>query len=119
MSLKQYETCAFLRQFSPFKDEANEPRYILTKTSKVNIFEVKSVLEYILKRFRKIAIRENFNLKRYPQMQKTHSSKRCNYFHQQSENERKLYPFSLIYVMTTFEHRVPEMYASRKSQIFL
>ena len=26
---------------------------------------------------------------------------------------------SLIYVITTFEHRVPEMYASQKSQIFL
>ena len=115
---RDYQTCAFLRQFSPFKHDANESRYILTKTSKVNIFEVKFVLESIFKRFRKSAIRERFNLKRYTQMKKTDSNKRCNYFHQHSKNERKLYPFSLKYVITTFEHQVPEMYASQKSQVF-
>ena len=73
--------------------DANEPRYILTKTSKVNILEVKSVLESIFKRLRKSAIRENFNLKRDPQMKKTHSNKRCNYFHKHSENERKFPSF--------------------------
>ena len=98
--------------------DANELRYILTKTSKVNIFELEFVLLSIFKRFRKIPLQENFNLKRYPQMKRIHSNKRCNYFHQHCKNERQLYPFSFIYILTTFEHQVPKMYASRKSQIF-
>ena len=51
-------------------------------------------------------------------MKKTHSNKRCNFFHQHRQNQRKLYPFSFIYVIETFDHHVPEMYASRKNQIF-
>ena len=51
-------------------------------------------------------------------MKKTHSNKRCNYFHQHSENEKKLYQFTDIVVITIFERQVPEVYASRKSQVF-
>ena len=43
MLSKKYTKCIFLGQFSPFKDDAIEPRYIWTKTSKFNLFEVKSV----------------------------------------------------------------------------
>ena len=63
----------------------NEPRYILTKTSKVNIFEVKSVLESIFEQFCKSAIQENFNLERDPQMKKTYFNQRWNFIHQHNE----------------------------------
>ena len=79
------EESAILGQFSLFKHYANEPRYISIKTSKVNIFEVKSVLESNFERFRKSAIRENFNLKRDPQMKKTYLNQRCNFIHQHNE----------------------------------
>ena len=72
MLSKSTKISAFLGHFSPFKHDAIEPRYILTRTSKANIFEVKSVLESILERFRKSAIREIFNLKRDPQTKKTY-----------------------------------------------
>ena len=45
----------------------------------------------------------------------THSNKRCNFFHQHRGNDRKLYSYSFIYVLTTFEHQVSEISASRKS----
>ena len=51
-------------------------------------------------------------------MKKTRSNNRGNYTHQNNEINEKLYPFSFIYVITTFEHQVPDMYASRKSQVF-
>ena len=82
---KSTEESAILRHSSPFKHYANEPRYILFKTSKVNNFEVKSVLESNFERFRKSAIRENFNLKRDPQMKKTYLNQQCNFIHQHNE----------------------------------
>ena len=48
-------------------------------------------------------------MKRDQQMKKTPRNKRCNYFHQHSENENKLYPVSFIYVWNITEHQVPEM----------
>ena len=46
------------------------------KNSKINPLVVKSPLESNCKRFRKSAIRENFNLKPETDMKKTHSNKR-------------------------------------------
>ena len=40
----------------------------------INTLVVKSFSESIFKRFRKSAVRENFNLKRDPQMRKSHSN---------------------------------------------
>ena len=80
-----YQNCAFLGQFSPFNLEANEWRYVLTKTSKINFFEVKSVSESIFERFRKSTIRENFNLKRDSQMKKTYLNQGCNFLQQHNE----------------------------------
>ena len=91
MSTKQYQTCTFLVQLSSFRHDANEPRYILSKTYKVNIFDVESVLKSNFKRFGKNAIRENFNLKRHYQMKKTHSNLRCNYLYQHKDTETKLH----------------------------
>ena len=111
-----YRTWAFLGQFSPFRHETGEPRYILTKTSNVKLFEVKSVLESTCKRFRKSAMRENFTVKQDPQVKETLSNSRCNYIHQHNKYKRKLFSFN--YVWTTCEHQVPEMYASPKIQFF-
>ena len=44
------------------------------RNSKINPLVVKALLESIFKRFRKSAVRENFNLKRDPQMGKSHSN---------------------------------------------
>ena len=65
-----------LADFSPFRFDDDETRHILTKNSEINLFVVKSVLEYNCKRFRKNATGENFNLKLDPQIEKTHSKKR-------------------------------------------
>ena len=61
---------------------------------------------------------ENFNLKLEPQMKKITSNTRFNYIHQHSDYKRKVYTISSIYVSTTFEYQVPEMYASQKTQVF-
>ena len=60
--------------FSPYSDEINERSHFPLKNPKINPLMVKSLLESIFKRFRKSAIQENFNLKRDPQMRKSHSN---------------------------------------------
>ena len=52
-----------MADFSPCRHEVDETRHIPTKKPKINPFVIKSVLESNCKRFRKKAIRENFNLK--------------------------------------------------------
>ena len=49
---------------------------------------------------------------------KTHSSNAGNYTHLYSEVNEKLQPVSFIYVWTTFEHPVKDMYASQKVRGF-
>ena len=49
------------------------------KNPKMNPFVVKSLLEPNCKRFRRSAIRENFNLKPETQLEKTHSNNGGNY----------------------------------------
>ena len=109
MSSKKYQTCAFLGHFSPFNHDANELGYILTKTSKVNIFEAKSVLESIFEQFRKSALRENFNLNLDPQMEKSHSLLPWS--------KREKYAISFSYVWTTFEHQVQDMNVTQNVQV--
>ena len=60
--------------FSPCRYEVNKKSNIPMRNSKINPLVVKSLLESIFKRFRKSVVRENFNLKRDPQMRKSHSN---------------------------------------------
>ena len=60
------------------------------KKPKINPFVVKSILESNCKRFRKSAIRKNFNLKPGTQLKKTHSNNGGNYTHQYNEVKEKL-----------------------------
>ena len=61
------------------------------KNRKIIPFVVKSLLESNCKRFRKSAIRENFNLKPETQLKKkTHSNNGSNYTHQYTEVKEKL-----------------------------
>ena len=60
------------------------------KTPKINPFVVKSLLEFNCKRFRKSAIRENFNPKPKTQLKKTHPNNGGNYTHQYNEVKEKL-----------------------------
>ena len=55
------------------------------KKPKINPIVVKSLLESNCKRFRKSAIRKNFNLKPETQLKKTHSKKGSNCTHQYKE----------------------------------
>ena len=57
---------------------------------KINPFLVKSLFESNCKRFRKSAIRENFNLKPETQLKKTHSNNGGNYTHQYNEVQENL-----------------------------
>ena len=57
---------------------------------KINPLVVKSLLESNYKRFRKSAIRENFNLKPEKQLKKTHSNNGGNCTHQYKEVKEKL-----------------------------
>ena len=58
--------------------------------NKNNAVVVKSVLDSNCKRFRDIAMRENFNLKPETKMKKAHSNNRGNYTHQYNEVKEKL-----------------------------
>ena len=65
--------------------KSQEKSHDPTKNSKINPFVVKSPLEANGKRFRKRAIRENFDLKPETQMEKTHSKNWGNYSHHYNE----------------------------------
>ena len=80
---------------------------------------VKSLLESNCKRFRKRAIRENFNLKPETQLKKTHSNNGGNYTHQYKEVKEKLEPVSFDYLWTIFEHQVNDINASQNFEDFL
>ena len=60
------------------------------KNLKIKPFVVNSLLESNCKRFRKSAIRKNFNLKRETQPKKIHSNNGGNYTHQYNEVKEKL-----------------------------
>ena len=79
---------------------------------------VKSDLDSSCKRFRITAIGKKFKLKPGPQMKKTLPDKRGNYIHQYREVKEMLYPISFLYVLTTFEHRVQDLFLTQKVQIF-
>ena len=51
-------------------------------------------------------------------MEKTGFKKLRKYIHQNKEVKEKQYPLSFIYVKTTFEHQVQDMYASQKIQVY-
>ena len=118
MSSKKKNNWAFLADFTPHRYDVNERSHFPTKNPKINPFVVKSLLESNCKRFRKSAIRENFNLKPETQLKKAHSNNGGNYTHQYNEVKEKLEPVSFIYVWTIFEHQVNDMNASQKVQGF-
>ena len=62
MSSKTINNLANLADFSQWRYEVNEGSHFPSKNSKINQFVVKSLLESNCKRFRRSAIRENFNL---------------------------------------------------------
>ena len=68
-------------------------RDIPSKNLKINPVVVKTILDSIRKRFRKSAIRENFNLKPDQQIKKAHSNRRCNYFHQHNGEKENCIQF--------------------------
>ena len=51
-------------------------------------------------------------------MKKTQSNKQRSYIHQYKEVKEKLNPISFIYVWTTFEHQVQDMYDLKKFNFF-
>ena len=51
-------------------------------------------------------------------MKKTQSNKQRNNTHQYKETKEMIDPVSFIYVRTTFEHQVQDMYASQTVQAF-
>ena len=63
---------------------------IFQKEPQTNPFVVKWILESNCKRFRKSAIRKNFNLKPETQLKKTHSNNGDNYTHQNNEVKENL-----------------------------
>ena len=69
-------------------------------------------------RFRNTALRQNFNLQTDWQKKKTQSNKQRSYIHQYKEVKEKLNPISFIYVWTTFEHQVQDMYDLKKFNFF-
>ena len=73
-SRRKKNTLEQSRKFQSLQIWSQQKSNIPTRNSKINPLVVKTVLESIFKRFRKIAVRENFNLKRDPQMRKSHSN---------------------------------------------
>ena len=63
---------------------------IFQEEPQTNPFVVKSILESKCKRFRKSAIRENFNLEPGTQLKITHSYNESNYTHQNNEVKENL-----------------------------
>ena len=118
MSSKKNKNWATPADFSPYRYEIDEGSHFPTKNPKINPFVAESFLESNCKRFRQSAIRENFNLKPETQLQKTLSNNGDNYTNQNNQLKEKLWPVSLIYVSTKFEHQVNDMYASQKVQGF-
>ena len=80
---------ALLADFSLCRYGDNESKPTPTKTLQFNPIVIKSVLESNCKLFRKNALRENFNLKLYPQMDKHFSNQRFNNTHQSTEQKEK------------------------------
>ena len=74
MSSKEKHNWAIRAEFSSCRKENLEARLKLIKNFKFFPSAVKIILESNWKRFRKIAKRENFNLKPDPQMRKTRST---------------------------------------------
>ena len=70
MSSKKNNNRAIPADFNPYRYEFNERSDFPTKNSKINPFVVKLLLESNCKRFRRSAIRENFNLKRETHLKK-------------------------------------------------
>ena len=96
MSSKKKNNWAILANFSPYRYEVNERSHFPTKNPKINPFVVKSLMESNCKRFRKSAIRENFNLKPETQLKKSSFQQR-----------RQLYPsihWSKREAVTSFLH---------------
>ena len=69
MSSKKNNNSAILEDFSPYRYEVNEKSHF-PKKPKIDPFVVRSLLESNCKRFRKNAIRENFNLEPETQLKK-------------------------------------------------
>ena len=63
---------------------------IFQEEPQTNPFVVKSILESKCKRFRKNAIRKNFNLKPETQLKRTHSNSGGNYLYQNNEVQENL-----------------------------
>ena len=118
MSSNKNNNWAILEDFNPYRYEIDEKSHFLTKNIKIKPFVFKSLLESNCKRFRKSAIRENFNLKPKTQLKKTLSTNGGNYTHHYIEAKEKLLPVSSIYVWTVFEHQVIDMYAFQNVPCF-
>ena len=84
--------------------------------SKNNPFVVKSLLQTNCKLFHKSTIRKKFNLKPEIEMKKFTPTNDATFFTDTAEMKRScILKKNFIYVLTTFEHQIPEKYASRKS----
>ena len=90
MSSTNKNNRAILADFSPYGYEVLERRQLPTTNPKINPIVTKSLLESNSKRFRQIAIRENFNLKPETQLKKTHSNNVGNHTNQYKKAKEKL-----------------------------
>ena len=90
MSLKEEQVWAILADFCPYGKEVNEKIHIPTKNPKTYPFVIKAVLRPNCKRFRKSAIRENFDLKPKTRMEKNHHDEGGKNIHQYNEVKEKL-----------------------------
>ena len=86
------------------------------KNCKINLFGITTVLKHNCKRFSKRAIREKSN------QNLTHKLKKSKYLTIQLKtptHSRKIeaYPTFFIYVRTTFEHQVQDLYAFTKFKV--
>ena len=115
---KRNTFCTIPADFNTRRYEVDKTRHISTKNSKIKTFVVNSVVESNSKRFRNTALRENFDPTPDPQMKQNQCNNRRNLLYKYKEIKEKLYQNSFVYVWTTFERQVQDIYASQKVQVF-